>query len=97
MIFNVGIFFIMHYSYKEEYENTKQHAAREAYFLISSLNNDFYELDKLNELTYDKIETIFKEYQEYYGKQGIFLEFYEGDTRLYGTGDTRRAKRANHG
>lgn len=85
MIFNIGIFFIMHYSYKEEYENTKQHAAREAYFLISSLNNDFNDLNKLNELTYDKIETIFKEYQEYYGKQGIFLEFYEGDTRLYGT------------
>lgn len=85
LIFNIGIFSVMHYSYKEEYENAKQQAAREAYFLMSSFYNDFYELDELNELTYDKIETIFNEHQEYYEKQGIYLELYEGDTRLYGT------------
>ncbi len=85
MIFNIGIFSVMHYSYQEEYESAKQHAARETYFLMSSFYNDFYELDELSELTYDKIETIFNGYQEYYGKQGIYLELYEGNTRLYGT------------
>ncbi len=84
-IFNIGIFSVMHYSYMEEYEYTKQQAAREAYFLMLSFYNDFYELDELSDLTYDKIETIFNQYQEYYGKQGIYLELYEGDIRLYGT------------
>ncbi len=84
LTFNIGIYAVIHYSYKEEYENTKQQAARESYFLMSSFYNDFYSIDELSTLTYDKIEIIFNGYQKYYKEQGISLEFYEGSSRLHG-------------
>lgn len=85
LTFNIGIYAVIHYSYKEEYENTKQQAARESYFLMSSFYNDFYSIDELSTLTYDKIEIIFNGYQKYYKEQGISLEIYEGSSRLHGT------------
>lgn len=85
LIFNIGMYTVMHYSYKEGYKNAKQQAASESHFVITSIYNDFHDIDELDKLSYEKIETIFNEYQKYYGEQGIVMELYEGSTRLYGT------------
>lgn len=57
--FNIGMFTVMHYTYKEQLSSVKQRARGEAYFLRNSISKDFTNLEATLTLTREKKKAIY--------------------------------------
>lgn len=84
---NIGMFTVMHFTYKEQLSSVKQRAKGEAYFLRNSISKDFTNLEETSTLTRDKKETIYDSYKTYYMEQNVFLELWSGNSLIGGTFD----------
>lgn len=84
---NIGMFTVMHYTYKEQLNSVKQRAKGEAYFLRNSISKDFASLESTSTLTRDKKKTIYDSYATYYMEQNVFLELWSGSSLIGGTFD----------
>lgn len=80
LVFNIGMYTIVHLNYTQELSNLKDRAAGEEYFITNSLYKDFSGIEQENTLTYDTISKDFAIYQKYYEEQGIYLELWNQDT-----------------
>ena len=84
---NIGMFTVMHYTYKEQLNSVKQRAKGEAYFLRNSISKDFANLEATSTLTRDKKNTIYDSYKAYYMGQNVFLELWGGSSLIGGSFD----------
>lgn len=82
--FNIGIFFVMHFTYKEQLNSVKQRAANESYFLKSSISKDFASIEETKTLTRDNKVNIYESYALYYEKQDVYIELWNGTSKIGG-------------
>ncbi|WP_310604698.1 sensor histidine kinase [Anaerosporobacter sp.] len=86
---NVGMFTVMHFTYKEQLNSVKQRAMGEAYFLSNSISKDFTNLEATSTLTRAKKGNIYDSYAAYYEGQNVFLELWSGKSLI--GGDSERS------
>lgn len=91
--FNMGIFVVMHFTYREQLNSVKQRAMGEAYFLTYSISRDFGSISSTSSLTGEKKRAVYQSYAEYYEGQNVFLELWEGKNRIGGYFDIPFHKR----
>jgi two-component system, OmpR family, sensor kinase len=91
--FNIGMFTVMHFTYKEQLNSVKQRARGEAYFLRNSFSKDFASLEETATLTRDKKKNIYDTYAIYYKEQNVFLELWSGTSQIGGYLDSNLESR----
>lgn len=70
---NACIYMMAHTTYNKELNTLKERALGEAYFIASSLENDFSSLNTNNSLTTQNINYLFSNYMNYYAPRDTFL------------------------
>ncbi|WP_455718360.1 histidine kinase dimerization/phospho-acceptor domain-containing protein, partial [Anaerosporobacter sp.] len=91
--FNIGMFTVMHFTYKEQLNSVKQRARGETYFLRNSMTKDFTSLEEVSTLTRDKKKNIYDSYALYYEEQDVFLELWSGNSQIGGYFDSNLESR----
>lgn len=91
--FNIGIFTVMHFTYKEQLNSVKQRARGEAYFLRNSISKDFVSLEATATLSRDKKKNIYDSYATYYEEQNVYLELWSGTSQIGGYFDSNLESR----
>lgn len=74
---------MMHYTYREELQSLKTKALGEVHFIVSSISKDLNNMNSLNYLQGDYIESLFKSYASYYEEQQVQLAFWKQGEVVY--------------
>ncbi len=83
--FNLCMFIVMHFSYKEELRSVKMKALGEVHFIASSISKDIEGRNILDKMSSDSLNKIFESYLSYYSEQGVMLAIYKEDEEITST------------
>ncbi len=83
---NLSMVMILHFTYQEELDRTREKAVGEAYFIMTSVMDNFSQLDTLASSTEKSKLEAFKIYSDYYEEREILLGLYKKGTCIAGSG-----------